>query len=74
MNDTTSFQQGSNRAFTGTPMTPSAASRIQSAHAIAHGGKVGANTFAARAMAAGAKNAKAGRAGDGNRGGGGRGC
>ena len=41
------------------------ASRIQASHAIAHGGKVSANTFPARAMAAGAKNANAGRAGGG---------
>lgn len=35
-----------------TPMTPQAASRIQSAAAKAHGGVVPKNSFAARAMRA----------------------
>jgi len=34
----------------GTPMTPDAASRIQSAEAKSHGGKVEAGSFAARAQ------------------------
>ncbi|WP_175997380.1 hypothetical protein [Burkholderia stabilis] len=43
-----------------TPMTPAAASRIQSATAKVNGGKVEAGSFAARAQAAGARNGKSG--------------
>ncbi|MCA8353005.1 hypothetical protein [Burkholderia cepacia] len=43
-----------------TPMTPAAASRIQSATAKANGGKVSADSFAARAQAAAAHNGKSG--------------
>lgn len=54
-------------------MSPAAASRIQSSHAIAHGGKVSSGTFASRAISAGARNVNAGRIGGGNsRGGGGK--
>lgn len=38
------------------PMTPDAASRIQSSQAKANGGKVSSNSFAARAQSAAAKN------------------
>lgn len=41
-----------------TPMTPSAAARIQSAAAKANGGQVTKGSFAARAQAAAAKNGK----------------
>ncbi len=39
-----------------TPMTTSAAARIQSATAKAHGGQVASGSFAARAQAAAAQN------------------
>ena len=39
-------------------MTPSAASRIQSAEATANGGQVAKNSFASRAQSAAAKNNK----------------
>lgn len=38
------------------PMTPTAASRIQSSQAKANGGKVSSHSFAARAQSAAAKN------------------
>ena len=41
-----------------TPMTPSDASRIQSAEAKQHGGQVEKGSFASRAQAAGEKNTK----------------
>ncbi|AUW38546.1 hypothetical protein [Vibrio mimicus] len=41
-----------------TPMTPSAAARIQSSAAKASGGQVAKGSFAARAQAAAAKNGK----------------
>ncbi|HST63292.1 MAG TPA: hypothetical protein VLK84_31570 [Longimicrobium sp.] len=55
----------------GKPMTPSAAARIQGAEAKAHGGKVGSDTFAARAQRAAAGNAPTPKAG-GKGGGGGK--
>ena len=39
-----------------TPMTPAAASRIQSATAKSNGGQVSSNSFASRAQSAAAKN------------------
>ncbi|AUW38292.1 MULTISPECIES: hypothetical protein [Vibrionaceae] len=41
-----------------TPMTPSAAARVQSSAAKANGGQVAKGSFAARAQAAAAKNSK----------------
>ncbi|MBS9824350.1 MULTISPECIES: hypothetical protein [Vibrio harveyi group] len=41
-----------------TPMTPSAASRIQGAQAKANGGQIAKGTFATRAQSAAAKNSK----------------
>ncbi|ELA7921210.1 hypothetical protein Q4905_003528 [Vibrio alginolyticus] len=41
-----------------TPMTPTAAARIQSGQAKANGGQVAKGSFAARAQAAAAKNGK----------------
>ena len=39
-----------------TPMTPSAAARIQSSEAKANGGKVSSDSFAARAQGAAVRN------------------
>jgi hypothetical protein len=44
-----------------TPMTPSAAARIQGAAAKANGGKVNSNSFAARAQRAATQNSKPGK-------------
>ncbi|MBT0068285.1 hypothetical protein J4H69_20270 [Vibrio alginolyticus] len=41
-----------------TPMTPSAASRIQSSEAKSNGGQVSKGGFSARAQSAAAKNTK----------------
>lgn len=41
-----------------TPMTPTAAARIEAANAKANGGKVSKGSFPARAKAAAAKNGK----------------
>lgn len=41
-----------------TPMTPAAASRIQSSQAKANGGQVAKGSFGARAQSAAAKNSK----------------
>lgn len=41
-----------------TPMTPSAASRIQGAQAKANGGQIAKGSFATRAQSAAAKNSK----------------
>lgn len=43
---------------TKTPMTPTAAARIQGANAKANGGKVSKGSFPARAQAAATKNGK----------------
>lgn len=43
---------------TPTPMTPSAASRIQGAQAKANGGQIAKGSFATRAQSAAAKNSK----------------
>jgi len=45
----------------GTPMTPAAAARIQSATARASGGQVAKSSFAARAQSAAAKNSSGGK-------------
>ncbi|QSX39782.1 hypothetical protein [Shewanella cyperi] len=44
-----------------TPMTPEAAARIKSNEAKQNGGKVGKDSFSARADRAAAKNQKAGK-------------
>ena len=49
-----------------TPMTSEAASRIQSADARAHGGKVEKGGFAARAQSAAARNEAEGGGGEGS--------
>lgn len=43
---------------TSTPMTPSAAARIQGAQAKANGGQIAKGSFAARAQSAAEKNSK----------------
>jgi hypothetical protein len=54
------MKTGSNSRGGGRPMTPAAASRIQSATARASGGQVRSGSFAGRAQAAAAHNASGG--------------
>jgi len=61
MSETTS--QGSQGSQGHTPMTPSAAARIQSATAKAGGGQVAKGSFAAKAQSAAAHNSGKGGGG-----------